>query len=130
MREDVAMEHDQYRSEPVVLETERHRISGFSPKTVPSADHGPADADECDFLALTQATGDGKREVHPFLVLAKLHIVLASHARAARRRAAARTRRARRGALRRPRGGLAPIQDVGDGAAASRRRAYGLASAQ
>lgn len=80
------MEQSQYRSERVVLETARHRISGsltLARDGYRSRISDVLNAGERDFVPLTDVTVErldtgGAPEQHAFLVVARRHIVIAS----------------------------------------------------
>ena len=78
------MPQSQHRTERVVFETERHRISGLL--TLPRDGYRSRvsdllNANERDFVSLTEVTIerlDGSPpEQHPFLAVSRRHIVLA-----------------------------------------------------
>lgn len=78
------MPQSQHRTEKVVFETERHRITGLL--TLPRDGYRSRvsdllNANERDFVSLTEATVErldgGSPEQHPFLAVSRQHIVLA-----------------------------------------------------
>lgn len=73
-----------HRRERVRVETERHRIEGYLTLARDGYRSRVSDvlnASERDFITLTEATvaplEGGPRELHPFLTLARRHIVFA-----------------------------------------------------
>lgn len=73
-----------HRRERIRVETERHRIEGYLTLARDGYRSRVSDvlnASERDFLTLTEATVEplegGPRELHPFLTLARRHIVFA-----------------------------------------------------
>lgn len=76
--------HDDHRRERVVLETERHRISGLLTLAQDGYRSRVSDllnASERDFVSLTDVTVErldgGASQRHPFMAVARRHIVLA-----------------------------------------------------
>lgn len=82
------MDQGQHRTEQVVFETERHRITGsltLARDGFRSRVSDLLNAKERDFVPLTRATvvrldGEGEPESHDFLAVSRHHIVLAIHA--------------------------------------------------
>jgi Family of unknown function (DUF6812) len=79
--EQPSMDH---RRERVRIETERHRIEGYLTLARDGYRSRVSDvlnASERDFITLTEATvaplDGGPRELHPFLTVARRHIVFA-----------------------------------------------------
>ncbi|HEX3910007.1 MAG TPA: hypothetical protein VHW67_04810 [Solirubrobacteraceae bacterium] len=73
-----------HRQERVRLETERHRVEGYLTLARDGYRSRVSDvlnASERDFLTLTQVTVEplegGPRELHPYLTIARRHIVFA-----------------------------------------------------
>lgn len=78
------MDQSQHRTERVVFETERHRISGLltlARDGYRSRFSDLLNANERDFVSLTEATVErfdgGPSERHGFLAVSRHHIVLA-----------------------------------------------------
>ena len=79
------MDQGQHRTERVVLETERHRISGLltlAREGYRSRLSDSLNANERGFISLTDATverldGGGGTQEHAFLAVSRRHIVLA-----------------------------------------------------
>ncbi|MCW3012555.1 MAG: hypothetical protein JWO90_2959 [Solirubrobacterales bacterium] len=79
------MDRGQHRTERVVLETERHRISGLLTLARDGYRSRVSDllnAGERDFISLTEVElrrldGSGGVEQHPFLLVSRRHIVVA-----------------------------------------------------
>lgn len=83
-RDDQQLASMDHRRERIRVETERHRIEGYltlARDGYRSRISDVLNASERDFLTLTDATvsplEDGPRELHPFLTLARRHIVFA-----------------------------------------------------
>ena len=83
----VSMDKGQHRTEQVVFETERHRITGsltLARDGYRSRVSDLLNANERDFVPLTRVTvtrldGVGAPEEHEFLAVSRNHIVLAIH---------------------------------------------------
>lgn len=78
------MDQGQHRTERVVFETERHRISGLLTLARDGYRSRVSDllnANERDFISLTEVTVqrfDGRPdEAHPFLLVSRRHVVVA-----------------------------------------------------
>lgn len=78
------MDQSQHRNEPIVFETERHRISGMltlAREGFRSRVSDLLNAGERHFVPLTDVTVErldgGPSEHHPFLAVSRRHIVLA-----------------------------------------------------
>lgn len=78
------MDESQHRTERVVFETERHRISGLLTLARDGYRSRVSDllnANERDFVSLTEATVErfdgGPTEQHAFVTVSRHHIVLA-----------------------------------------------------
>ncbi len=82
------MDQGQHRTEQVIFETERHRITGgltLARDGYRSRVSDLLNATERDFVALTGVTvtlldGTGEPETHEFLAVSRHHIVLAKDA--------------------------------------------------
>lgn len=79
------MDQGRHRTEQVIFETQRHRITGLLTLARDGYRSRVSDllnANERDFIALTEVTveqldGTGAPESHPFLAVSRGHIVLA-----------------------------------------------------
>lgn len=78
------MDHDDHRQERIVLETERHRISGLltlARDGYRSRVSEVLNANEREFVSLTDVTVEpldgGEAQHHPFMAISRRHIVLA-----------------------------------------------------
>jgi hypothetical protein len=79
------MEQSQYRTERVVFETDRHRITGMLTLVRDGYRSRVTDllnANERNFVPLTDVTlerldGGGETEQHPFMAISRRHIVIA-----------------------------------------------------
>jgi hypothetical protein len=81
------MDNGQHRTERVVFETERHRITGLLTLARDGYRSRVSDllnANERNFISLTEVTVEpldgGESSAHPFLLVSRRHIVLVGDA--------------------------------------------------